>query len=216
MIIEIKAGVKSCWASKNGIMEAVYAALDMCRTDSNLLEKYKESKNTRRSIDYKELIDNNCIYVLKKINPELTQLYLGSAQSIAGNNVDRTRHTFSSIRTMWEEILSHLAPESDVLVWLENTKRSSYQYIYEKYKKHKGKVVAVNMPTRLGRLLYAFRNQLSDSFFKIISKQVEAIKNYIEELNLVHKSFLNFTRKKLKSFFMLGNTQLSSLRSIFT
>ncbi|TIH17178.1 hypothetical protein D0S45_08440 [Marinifilum sp. JC120] len=150
-----------------------------------------------------ELIDDNCVKILKKIDPTLIQQYIGAARAASGNNPDRTRHTFISMRTMWEQILSKIAPSKQATKWLKTNGFVSGDYIHD------------DKATRFGRLYYAFRNQLTEMLEGILIHQIKAIKNFIKSLNKVHKSALNLTKKKLKSFFMLGNSQLSSLRTIF-
>ncbi|ACS79339.1 hypothetical protein [Maridesulfovibrio salexigens] len=192
---KLKAGVRDL-ITKDRLAEAI----------KSLLGKTEHTKQTRR-IDYRELVDDGCINVLTKMNPELVQQYLGAAQAAAGNNVDKTRHTLVSLRTMWEQILSKIAPPAKSLEWLKREGKASKDFIYIKDGEERA--------TKLGRLLYAFRKCLSHDMISAVKNQVKTIKCYLDQLNRVHKSVLNFAKDKLKKFFLLGNTQLNSLRLLF-
>ena len=155
------------------------------------------------AIDEKELVDGSCIKILERIDPKLIRQYIGAAHAASGDNPDRTRHTFISMRTMWEQILSKIAPSKQATRWLKENGFISGEYIHE------------GRATKFGRLYYAFRNQLTEMLEGILLHQIKAINKFLKKLNKVHKSALSLTKKKLKSFFMLGNSQLSSLQTIF-
>lgn len=57
-----------------------------------------------------KLINNQCLGILRKIEPSLIREYKGAAYAVEGRNSDKTRHVFVSLRTMWEQILNALAP----------------------------------------------------------------------------------------------------------
>lgn len=191
---------------KSSLLDGLRSILGLTDQTAPRSRQFKVIKNMAGmvlAVDEKELVDGSCIKILEKINPTLIQQYIGAARAASGDNPDRTRHTFISMRTMWEQILSKIAPSKQATKWLKDNGFISGEYIDK------------DRATKFGRLYYAFRNQLTEMLEGILIHQIKAINKFLKKLNKVHKSALSLTKKKLKSFFLLGNSQLSSLRTIF-
>ncbi|MFA9394746.1 MAG: hypothetical protein ACERJ1_08530 [Halodesulfovibrio sp.] len=178
---------------------------------SSNMKKKKQVKKVRsrlfevckKTVISPSLICSNCLKIIKRIDPQLIQEYIGAAKAATSRNPDRARHTFISLRTLWEQILTRLAPPDSSLKWLQKTNRVSAEYIYIKAEKR--------CPTKFGRLLFIFREVIADED-KLYSPLVKGLKAYLEKLNEVHKHLLKSS--KLKRFFKLGNTHLNTLEPV--
>jgi hypothetical protein len=101
-----------------------------------------EDENDSNFFDetYPEILINieDCSNFLAAIDPSLPRLLNGAQESINSNNPDKTRHAFSSMRTLLNNVLEFLAPDSQVLMWAQN---SEHFYLKNGKKSQLGRVV---------------------------------------------------------------------------
>jgi hypothetical protein len=153
-----------------------------------------------------KLIDEKCVRILKRIDAHLIREYEGAALAASGDNPDGTRHTFISLRTMWEHIQEVLAPVDKTMLWLLETKRVGEAYVYTKDAKRR--------PTTFARFTYMFRDLLGDDFSDYCNQVVKALKSFVGYLNKVHSHLLVMAKSRLQKIFRMGNGNIHHLEPV--
>jgi len=103
---------------------------------------------------------------LATLDDKLLNLIKGARQSLTSDNPEKARHTITSLRELFTQVLHRLAPDDQVKVWSTND-----DHFYN------------NRPTRRARLLYICRNFSCDPLNKFVERDVEAALTLVNALN---------------------------------
>lgn len=119
--------------------------------------------------------------LLALIDPELVRLLRGAREAFDSDNPDRVRHTITSFRELFTQVLHHLAPDDKVRNW-----STSDDDFHER------------RPTRKARLLYICRSINCPPFCEYVQKDVEMM---VEVAGLLqkgtHQVAIPYTEKQL-------------------
>ena len=119
--------------------------------------------------------------LLPLIDPELIRLLRGARKAFASDNPDRVRHTITSFRELFTQVLRHLAPDDEVKNWSTSAKDLD-----------KGR------PTRRARLMYICRSINCPPFSEYVQKDVEMMLEVAELLQRgTHQVAIPYTEKQL-------------------
>jgi hypothetical protein len=117
---------------------------------------------------------SDCIELLKKINPDLVQLFIGAHQVLKSTNIEKTRHMLISLRELFTHILHKLAPDDALTLWIPN--QENHQNL-----------IKDGHPTRSARISYICRNiKNNPPLNDFIDKDTEAMMSFYNMLNKVH------------------------------
>lgn len=119
--------------------------------------------------------------LLALIDPELIRLLRGARKAFASDNPDRVRHTITSFRELFTQVLHHLAPDDEVKNWSTSDKDFD-----------KGR------PTRRARFLFICRSINCPPFSEYVQKDVEMMLEVAELLQRgTHQVAIPYTEKQL-------------------
>ncbi|MCL4850543.1 MAG: hypothetical protein KJZ78_04085 [Bryobacteraceae bacterium] len=123
-----------------------------------------------------------CESLLLRVDPELPRLYLGAREALYGSRSDRARHVLISLRELWSHLLRMLAPDPNVLSWVDGKKELL----------HEGR------PTRNARVLYLCREINYGSFSELVVADTKALIKMLDIFNRVHELNLELSEKQLR------------------
>ena len=103
---------------------------------------------------------------------DLIQAYEGAVEASTSTNVDRARHTMSSLRELVTHVLHRLAPDEAFFGW----------------DSHKAYLDDRGRPSRPGRLRYICRYVNHGEWTAFIEKDVQAAVAFLDLLNKLHKA----------------------------
>ncbi len=119
---------------------------------------------------------------LISIDADLVSLWEGAIYSLNSNNPDRVRHTATSLRELFTQVLHRLAPDKEVQKW------SMAPEHYD----DKGR------PTRRARLLYICREINHGPFSTFVEKDVNAVLEFIQLFQRgTHEVVISYTQAQL-------------------
>lgn len=113
-----------------------------------------------------------CASLLRDIDPALVKPYLGARDAMQSNNIDRARHVLASLRELWSHLLRALAPDRDVLSWVQS---DNDEMLYN------GK------PTRRTRVMSICRRIDHLPLVEFTIWDTTALVKFIEFLNRIHE-----------------------------
>lgn len=95
--------------------------------------------------------------LLNDLDPRLLHLWLGALEARESNNVDRVRHSMTSLRELFTHVVHAIAPDHEVKQWSDDPNHY-----------HNGQ------PTRRARMLFVVRNVNDESLSAFVDKDVSA------------------------------------------
>ncbi len=134
-----------------------------------------------------------CLGLLQVIDPALARIRSGAGEALMGKNVDRARHVLASLRELWNHLLRHLAPESDVANWAPEAGSDLF---------HNGK------PTRRARILYLCRNFNHGPLTEFIIEDSRALVKLVDFFNKVHEKEIELTDDQLRALLLRTDSWL--------
>lgn len=134
-----------------------------------------------------------CLGMLQIIDPALARIRSGAGNALMGKNVDRARHVLTSLRELWNHLLRHLAPESDVANWAPKAGSDLL---------HNGK------PTRRARILYLCRNLNHGPLTDFIVEDSRALVKLVDFFNRVHEKEIELTDDQLRALLLRTDSWL--------
>ncbi len=137
----------------------------------------------------------NCVPLLRQVDPGLVQPYMGAHEALHGNNTDRERHIFSSLRELWNHLLRQLAPDESVIAWIpENANQKGML--------HKGK------PTRRAKVLYICRELNKGPLSEFMVRDTQVLVELINLFSKVHKLENELTDEQLRAILIKTDSWL--------
>lgn len=124
---------------------------------------------------YSELahqLGDETIKMLKEVDPGLIQPLLGALKASKQRTFDRTRHFLVSLREFWGNLLRMLAPEKELLKWIDEN--AEPQLLHD------------NKPTRRAKIMYLCRNCKDDTITKFVEHDINSFIKYFDVFNRLH------------------------------
>lgn len=144
---------------------------------------------------------SGCINLLRQVDPDLTQPYIGAWDALYANNADRERHILSSLRELWSHLLRRLAPNDLVTAWIPSVPN-------QKDLLHDDK------PTRRARILYVCRELNNDPLTDFLIQDTSALVKLVELFNRVHKLEKGLTYEQLRAILLRTDSWLMYILQI--
>lgn len=126
--------------------------------------------------------DPECIALLESTAPDLIATYLGARESMGSSNHDSKRHLLISLRTLSDNILWRLAPESDVIRWATG--------LPEEKRKN---LIKDNKPTRRGRIGFISRTINSTQISEFMNADTGSFLKLYDIFNHIHELSIGLT-----------------------
>lgn len=172
------------------VIKALYGA---CTT-------FKKSRRTKticsigsKSCAINELMPPRCIQMLNRVDANITRLYTNAAIDIVAN---RWAMVLSSLKEIWNKLLSVLAPLKTVFFWAESLSNSC------KFKVLGGLYKSFN-PMNYIQIKYIFRKRLNESNALVVK-----IDKFIYELNRKELSNSSSFKNRTMKLFDESNSNL--------
>jgi predicted DNA-binding protein YlxM (UPF0122 family) len=127
---------------------------------------------------------------LEAFNPALGIVHSGLMQSFSSTNPDKTRHIFVGLRTIWERVLTEIAPTKETMSWLAEKKYLSDEYLYTTNGEKK--------PTRWAKLCYVFRHVQSPELLNFVQAQIKMVIDLIKTINRLHDINTRYADDEIK------------------
>jgi len=175
-------------------------------TNSNAIGTLYPSIHEDTSID---LIDeqrrareetSDCVELLRMVDPELVQLYQGSIDALNGDSVDKPRHVLVSLRELWTHVLHRLAPDEEVMGWIDPKDDSLL---------HNGR------PTRRARALYICRNVRQGDLAAFVQCETDSIVTLFDVFQDVHKINPQLTDGQLKALALRSESYITYIIQVW-
>ena len=166
--------------------------------DAICIPSSQEKGEKERNQQLSEAVDcdfDECEKLLNMVSPELLPLYRGARAAKASRNPDRARHMLTSLRELWSHLLRRVAPEEEVLCWINESGQSKNNLCEGK-------------PTRRARVLYVCRNINNGSFSNFVVEDTKTFVKLIKFCNRVHELELDMTDEQLIALQMRSDSLL--------
>ena len=135
-----------------------------------------------------EIEGSDLIGLLEKVGPEFVALYTGAKEALVNRNPDRTRHVLASLRTLWDNLLWTLAPDTDVGDWI--SERGDNEYLHNE------------KPTRRARIHYILRDQMDSPLQGVVETDTTAWLELYALCHRLHKLDVGVTDGQLHLVFL--------------
>lgn len=145
---------------------------------------------------------SDCLQLLRQVDPNLVQPYIGARQALLSNNVDKARQILSSLREMWNHLIRQLAPDNSVIEWLS-------------IMPNKKDLLDKDKPTRKARVLYICRELNNDPLTNFVVQDTQALVALIELFNRIHVLNNSFSDKQLRAILLKTDSWLMYILQIY-
>ena len=127
---------------------------------------------------------------LNNIHPRFALMYRGALDTYLGNNVEKPRYVFTSIKELLIHLLNKIAPNNEVEDWIDSKPGSNDEKISLYY--YKGKL------TRKTKIRYFFRQEENGFLAKVAANKDSLLESIINKINSLHKLNLDVVENDLK------------------
>ena len=141
--------------------------------------------------------------LLEMIAPGLVHLYTGACNALNGNNPERQRHVLTSLRTLWDELFRVIAPDADVVGWIDSQGFSNEEYMHE------------GRPTRRTRLKYVLRNVDDGPLTDFVDAYIRMALQLHSVYNRVHITEPGLSDQQLRATVLNSDASLEYFISVY-
>lgn len=135
--------------------------------------------------------------LLRAVAPDLCKAYLGAKHALGSSSPDKARHMLTSLREVWNHLLRRLAPNDDVLMWIQHTT-------------HKKQGLTHNdQPTRRAQGLYICRDFESSPLKEFVLADISSLTKMIDLLNRLHEPDPRMNDTELHALMAKSDSALS-------
>lgn len=140
--------------------------------------------------------------LLKRFAPDLSDAYAGAHYALTSNSPDKTRQMLVSLREVWNHILHRLAPDDEVLVWINHQSGSSKDFLNQ------------GRPTRRARAFYICRALQCDQLNTFLQTDINSLLAMFDLFNCLHKKDIRLSDNGLKAIIIRSDGMLRFLLQI--
>lgn len=177
---------------------------DIISTEFALQIPKQEENKGQIKFEYGNDLDISCNTkkCLGNIKANLVRMYKGALESFLGENPDKARHVFTSLRKLLQDLLDEIAPCKEVKNWIDSKPDvHKFDLLNDKHQPfildEKGKVL------RKTKLAFFFRKEKSGLLYHFSRSKNKMIESIINLTNTLHCDLDNIPQKDLH-FLMLS------------
>jgi len=137
---------------------------------------------------------SECVDLIKLVDPELVRLYNGSLDALESSSADKPRHVLVSLRELWTQILHRLAPNDEVMGWIDPNDST---------------LLHNDKPTRRARALYICRNVGQGDLKVFVQRDTDSIVTLFDVFNDVHKVNPDLTEDQLRALVLRSESYIT-------
>ncbi len=167
-------------ASTGHCLDVLYPPANQTQTSDEEIEAYPTIEG---GLEGSDLVD-----LLKRVDPDLSIMFMGAVSALNGHNQDRSRHVLVSLRELRNQLLRRLAPKEELAQWIIG--QANQSYIYE------GK------PTRRAKIMYALREVDNEPLRGFIEADVDAAIKLFKLYDRLHEKKVGVTDDQLRAIFI--------------
>jgi hypothetical protein len=127
-------------------------------------------------------------------------MYQGSLDALKSDSIDKPRHVLVSLRELWTHVLHRLAPDNEVMGWIDLNDKSLV---------HEGK------PTRRARALYICRNVRQGDLARFVECDTKSIVALFNVFQDVHKVDPQLTDGQLKALALRSESYITYIIQVW-
>jgi len=143
---------------------------------------------------------SDCVELIKIVDPDLVLMYQGSLDALKSDSTDKPRHVLVSLRELWTHVLHRLAPDNEVMGWIDPNDKSLL---------HEGK------PTRRARALYICRNVRQGDLARFVECDTKSIVALFDVFQDVHKVDPQLTDGQLKALALRSESYITYIIQVW-
>ncbi len=137
---------------------------------------------------------SDCVELIRIVDPGLVPMYQGSLDALQSDSNDKPRHVLVSLRELWTHVLHKLAPDKEVMGWIDPKDESLL---------HNGR------PTRRARALYICRNVRQGDLMAFVECDTDSIVALFDVFQGVHKIDPQLTDGQLKALALRSESYIT-------
>jgi hypothetical protein len=141
--------------------------------------------------------------ILHSIDPVLAKMYRGALNAHIGDNCDKARHVFISLRELFSRLLNFFAPKDEVFSWVKGMDSVPENYILK------------DTPTRKAQIAFHFKKENGGFLAKFTENSKLRLESLINNISSVHEGLTNITEEQLSRIVLCAKYSIDDLLLAF-